>query len=143
MIELFLLITNCVLIIIVLAMVVRRSSSNREAQVLSQLDTVEKGLERVERSMREEMSHNSPEGQADSRTQRDELTATLKNFNDSVLRVVSETGGGHNRELTAFGESLQSQVANITSLINGQLGIFSGQITTLTEVSEQKFDSLR
>src|SRR5262249_29599350 len=45
----------------------------------------------------------------DSRSQRDELSSALKNFNDSIVRAVGESAGGSKQDLATLGESLRGQ----------------------------------
>src|SRR5262245_46099049 len=132
MFELFVIVATGLLFLLVFLVVMLfvrlRNSSQTPSQFASQFDSVANGLERVERSLRDEISNSRQEAKQDARSQRDEITSALKNFNDSVFNVVTETAGGQKLELTAFGQSLQTQVGGIASLVTGQLQTFSSQL---------------
>jgi ABC-type Na+ efflux pump permease subunit len=121
MLEVLLIVALVLLVAILIMLVLLRSGARKPAQVVAQLDSLEKGLERVNRSLRDEIANNRQEAREDARSQRDEVSVSLKNFNDSIFKVVSETSAAQKIELTAFGESLQAQVNGIAGLLTGQL----------------------
>jgi DNA recombination protein RmuC len=143
MLEVLLIVALVLLVAILIMLVLLRSGARKPAQVVAQLDSLEKGLERVNRSLRDEIANNRQEAREDARSQRDEVSVSLKNFNDSIFKVVSETSAVQKLELTAFGVSLQAQINGIAGLIAGQLQTFSSQLTTLTKSNEEKLDSVR
>src|SRR5436190_1016119 len=100
MLQLFIIIANFVLLIILIVLLRRRGTSENSIQVSGHLDTLQKGVERVERSVRDEITNSRQVSTQDARSQRDELSNTLKNFNDSIVRVVSDSAGGNKQELS-------------------------------------------
>jgi DNA recombination protein RmuC len=147
MFELFTIVAIVVLVLLQIVLVTLlgslRKTSSDPKQLTNQLDLVGKGLERVEGSLREEISTNRQEAKQDSRSQRDEITAALRNFSDSLFNVVCETAGSQKLELTAFGQSLQTQVGGLASIVTGQLQSFSVELTDLTRTNEAKLEHLR
>jgi DNA recombination protein RmuC len=87
----------------------------------NKLTLLEKGLERQERVFQEEIARNREEGNANSRLAREEMSQSLKGFNDSVL----------------------SRMAEIANLERNQLDIFARQMNNLTQTNEQKLELLR
>lgn len=87
----------------------------------NKLVLLEKGLERQERVFQEEIARNREEGNSNSRLARDEMSQSLKRFNDSVL----------------------SQMTEIANLERSQLDIFARQMNNLSQTNEQKLEQLR
>jgi DNA recombination protein RmuC len=77
--------------------------------LLARLEAFEKGQERGERALRDELSRNREEAQGQGRSLREEMTGSFKGFNDSVLR----------------------QLASLVAIEQKQLEGFSGQIDKL------------
>lgn len=82
---------------------------------------LEKGLERQERVFQEEIARNREEGNSNSRLAREEMSQSLKRFNDSVL----------------------AQMTEIANLQRSQLDIFARQMNNLSQTNEQKLEQLR
>ena len=104
-----LLIVVIVLVIAALILQLRmRAIANSPLEVSSQLE-LEKRLERVDRSLRDEVGKNRQEASEDARSPRDKVSLSLRDFNESVFEVGSETSASQKSDLTAFGDSLQTQ----------------------------------
>ena len=84
--------------------------------LLARLEAFEKGQERSERAMRDELSRNREESQAQGRSLREEMTGGLKSFNDSMIK----------------------QLAELVRIEGQQLEGFSGQIDKLKEGVEAR-----
>jgi len=84
-------------------------------------DSLQKGSERIEHAVRDEIARNREEGATQSRALRDEMAASLKLFNDSLLKQL--------------GEMAQAQ--------KSQLELFSGHLNALREANDRRLDSLR
>lgn len=96
------------------------------------LEQIEKGLERNERQLREEMAKNREESlliarQAreetgnSSRRLREDLSSALKNFKDSVLRSMTE----------------------MATLLTSEVERFEGRVVKMSETSENRLETLR
>jgi DNA recombination protein RmuC len=99
-----------------LALLVQRSFRNPLVTAEVRFDALERNQERAERLLRDEMAKNRDESKQD----RQELNASFRVFNESVLRRMAE---------------------NATAQ-KDQLDIFSGQLKTLTEQNVQKLDKI-
>jgi DNA recombination protein RmuC len=141
--EVLIIILNVVLLVVVFLLFRRRRTSENSFEIVNRLDTLEKGVERVERSVRDEISSNRQVSTQDARSQRDELSNALKNFNDSIVRVVNESAGGNKQELSTLGESLRGQVNDIATLVVGQLKVVPQQLTVLTRSNDEKLELVR
>ncbi|AGA69664.1 hypothetical protein Desdi_2231 [Desulfitobacterium dichloroeliminans LMG P-21439] len=87
----------------------------------NQMTHLEKGLERQERLSQEELARNREESRSLSRQGREEMSQSLKRFNDSQLTQMSE----------------------IATLQRSQLDIFAKQMNTLSQTTEQKLELMR
>lgn len=143
MFEPLLLLTICLLLLIVIVLLLRNGDSKKPLQVLSRLNSMDEGLQRVERAVREEIANNRQEFAHGAKSQRDETTTAFKSFNDSIFTLISETAGRNKLELTTVGEALRGQVNDIATLVVNQLKVVPEQMTILTKSNEGKLDSLR
>ena len=91
------------------------------SSVLNRLDVLEKGNERTERVVKDEIARQREEIAGQSRALREELSASLKSVGDSTVNSLGEIGKAQ----------------------RGQLETFSGQLTKLIESNEKKLGELR
>ena len=99
----------------------KRDPSQQWEQTKRQIEAVEKNQERIERTIKQEVSQNREEAGNASRGLREEMMKTLTGFNDSLL----------------------NQMQKVSSIQNEQLGIFSQQLNTLTQSNEQRLEKMR
>ena len=102
----------------------RNRSGNQQvdlSSVLNRLDGLEKGNERTERAVKDEIARQREEIAGQSRALREELGTSLKNVGDSTVNSLGEIGKAQ----------------------RGQLETFSGQLTKLIESNEKKLGELR
>ncbi|MBI5634664.1 MAG: DNA recombination protein RmuC [Nitrospirae bacterium] len=90
-------------------------------QAKIKIDGIERNQERLERTLKEELSRNRDEAGNSSRNLREEMTNSLRSFNDSLL----------------------NQMQKISSLQNEQFGTFTQQLNTLTQSNEQRLEKMR
>jgi DNA recombination protein RmuC len=89
--------------------------------LLNRLDVLEKGNERTERAVKDEIARQREEAAAQARALREELGAVLKSVGDSTVNSLGEIGKAQ----------------------RGQLETFSGQLAKLIESNEKKLGELR
>ncbi len=99
----------------------KRDSSLLWDQAKIKIDGIERNQERLERTVKEEISRNREEAGNSSRNLREEMMNSLKSFNDSLL----------------------NQMQKISSLQNEQFGTFTQQLNTLTQSNEQRLEKMR
>ena len=107
--------------IILLAVLLRRSTTTDLSPVLTRLDTLEKFQERTERSVKEEIGRNRQESAEQARGLREEVQGTLKTSTDSLVQAVDRISAAQHQRLEDFAK----------------------QLSTLTESNVQKSDELR
>jgi DNA recombination protein RmuC len=99
-----------------------RAAQNADLpSLLNRLDVLEKGNERMERAIKDEIARQREETAVQSRALREELGASLKNAGDSTVNSVGEIGKAQ----------------------RGQLETFSSQLSKLTESNEKRLSELR
>jgi DNA recombination protein RmuC len=108
-------------IVISVAVLLRRNVGQDLAPLAARFDSVDKGLDRCERSLRDEMARNREEASLIARQGREESSNALK----------------------SFGDSLQASMSNIARLQKDQLESFGIRLARLTESNENRLEALR
>ena len=119
-----LLIVIAVLLILAIALLIALLRRKPESQLLhmeNQIGQIEKGQERMERSVKDEIAKNRDEATSNAKQGREEMTNTLNTFSDSLL----------------------SRMTEIATLQKNQLDTFSAQLSKLTESNEGRMDEMR
>ena len=106
MIEALLIVTVVLLAAVLVLQVVLRSRGADLSPVQARLDALETAQERAERGVREEFARSREEGAQQARAGREEFSEALKNFNDSVLKQMTEIAGLQKNQLEAFATRL-------------------------------------
>jgi len=104
---------------VVSVLVLIRRSRGRDLSF--RLDSVDKGLDRCERSLRDEIAKNREEATLVARQGREETGNALK----------------------SFGDSLQTSMTNIAGLQKDQMEAFAVRLARLTESNENRLEALR
>lgn len=110
-----------VAVVVLLFVLLRRSSQSDASVFASRLDAFEKAQEHTERTVREEVAQNRDELGKAAREQRQELTEAFKTFGDSVAQRMTDVAG----------------------MQKGQLDVFSGQLTSFAQASGERLDGVR
>ncbi len=98
-----------------------RSQAVDFTPLLNRLDALEKGEERTERVVKDEITRQRGETADQARALREELGASIKNAGDSTINSIGEIGKAQ----------------------HGQLETFSGRLDKLVESNERKLGELR
>jgi len=104
-----------------LLLLLKRSSGNSREAELARSESIERAIERSERSLREELARLREELAQQNRDGRAEQNGALRGFGNSLLQRMSE----------------------IAALQKGQLDTFAEQLKTLTLMNEGKLEKLR
>ena len=109
------------IVIILLIILLTRSSQTPFVQFESKFVSLEKNLERNERLVNGEISKNREESNSNARQVREELNQSVHSFNESIL----------------------ARMAEIANLQRNQLDIFATQLGSLTKTNDQKLEQVR
>ena len=85
--------------------------------LLARLEAFEKGQERGERALRDELSRNREESLAQGRSLREEMTGGLKGFNDSMIKQLAELVVIEKQQLEGF----SGQIENLKGAVEDRL----------------------
>ena len=107
-------------VVLLVVLLKRSGNAGRDAE-LARLESLERAIERSERGLRDELARLREELLQQSREGREEQSAALRGFGDSMLRRMTEIAG----------------------LQKGQLDTFAEQLKTLTQMNEGRLDKLR
>ncbi|GDY23541.1 DNA recombination protein RmuC [Verrucomicrobiota bacterium] len=102
MIETLSIVTVVLLTAVLVLQVVLRPRGPDLSPVQAQLDALAAAQDRVERGVREEFALSREAGATQARAGREEFSQALKNFNDSVLKQMTEIAGLQKNQLEAF-----------------------------------------
>lgn len=111
-------ILNLVVLVILLT---RKPVMNLSEQALQQFVALEKGQERIEKSLRDQFAQGREETNRDAKLTREEIANSFKMMSESVVRNLSEMSTQH----------------------KGLLDSFAQQLTSLTQTNELKLEQLR
>jgi DNA recombination protein RmuC len=107
--------------LVLLLLILGRSSNSRDYQIEARLGSFEKSQEKTERILREEIAKSRQETGSNSKLFREEMSNSFKMVSDTLLGRMSE----------------------IANLQKNQLEVFSTQLTNLTKTNEEKLDKMR
>jgi DNA recombination protein RmuC len=102
-------------------LLLRRNTARQMEEASARLENIERNLERIDRTVRDEITRSREEAGNASRNQREEMLNTLKGFNDSLLNQLQKVSG------------IQAE----------QLAVFSQQLSALTQANEQRMEKMR
>lgn len=111
----------CVVLVALVGFLFKRITLLQSRDVYGQMALLEKGQERIERNLREEVSKNREESVMQARQAREELAGSLALSFDSLLARISE----------------------VSNLQKSQLDIFASQLITLTKTNEDRLNRVR
>ncbi|MFZ0929292.1 MAG: DNA recombination protein RmuC [Syntrophobacteraceae bacterium] len=106
---------------VICVLILLRRRGGELTSSIPRFDSVDRGVERCERSLRDEIAKNREEATLVARQGREETGNALK----------------------SFGDSLQTSMTNVANLQKNQLDIFSERLSKLTETNEQKLGAVR
>jgi DNA recombination protein RmuC len=110
-----------VLTLTVLILLFLKKPEQNHADLAKDFENTDKNLERAQRALQEEIARNRMELNGTIQQFREELQTTLASFNKAVI----------------------SQMSEMASMNKDQLDSFSKQLTSMTQINEQKLESVR
>ncbi|AIF51187.1 RmuC-domain protein [Pelosinus sp. UFO1] len=109
------------IMIFLIIMIMMRIGKNQQKDFLVNFAAIEKAIERVERTVNDEMAKNRGENGFSARALREEVGNTLTKFTESVLKRMNENTAAQLAQLETFAQQLQG----------------------LTQMNEQKLERMR
>lgn|GEM_PF-932 len=93
-------------IFVLLGRLYKRSSQTEASVLLPRLDAFEKAMERIDRSLREEIGKNRDEQSKMARENRQEQSESFRVFGESVTQRIVDTGQGQKAQMEAMSEKV-------------------------------------
>ena len=141
------LVISLIVVLILLAVVqiilLLRKPANNLDSLQSTLLALGQSTERIERSVRDEISKNREESNQSARQSREEMAATLKDFNDSLIKNIGEMSLMHKTHLDGFSERIDKLVVNNEQRLVAIRETVETKLTTLQNESTTKLDQVR
>ncbi len=118
-------------------------TETNEAKMEAVRATVENQLRLLQSSMAERHTEMREEANANRQAHREEIAASLKNLNDSVLKGVTDLTALQKAELKAVIEELQKLTASNESRLEGLRGVVDGRLKEIQENNAKQLDQMR
>ena len=149
MTELLLVVIGVMLLVAIAlsAWLTQRAARAGDGGLAARLESFEKGLERIERAVREEVSRNRDEQGKVDREQRRELTEALRTFGDTVTGRIVDVTAAQERQLEAMSlkigrlsESNEARLEAVRQTVEGQLKRMQDDNAKQLELMRQTVD---
>lgn len=134
-----LLLVNLFLLILLL----RRNATAQLTNVRHQLETVERGQERLEKLLREEMARNREDSGNHSRQTREETSRALSSLANSLQSRMAETSSLQREHLDSFAQQLNALIQSNEQRLAGMRDTMEKQLNWLQSENAKKHDQLR
>ncbi len=144
MTELLIILTLILAAVAVAILLLLLTRSGRPAPLLeSRLDHLARGQERLERTLREEMARNREEASSGSRQGREELSASFKEFGESLQKRTIEIAQFQKAQLDTFAEQLKSLTGSTEERLDKLRGTVESQLRLIQEDTSKKLEQMR
>jgi DNA recombination protein RmuC len=128
--------------VVLLALLLRRDGVDFSPLQL-RLEGLERGQERTERALKDEMGRHREEATAAARAQREELAGALKGQNDSTLKTLAELGSAQRAQLEEFSKQLARLIETAGKQAETLRAAVEGQLTRLQADNAAKLEEMR
>ena len=121
----------------------KRTGGREQADLQAALAAQDRTLERMERTFREEFARNREETTRSARQARDELGGSLKAFNDSVLRTLTQLRDAQTRELEAFAVQLGLLTETNQTRLEALKAALEARLRSIQEDNARQLEQMR
>lgn len=134
------LVLNLVVIVILLT---RKPSSNVENPITHQIESLEKGQERIERILREEMAQGRDESNKTAKLSREEITTAFKSLTEALLTNLNDKATEQKRILETVQENLITSLREMATNQKERFDSFTKETSnTLDSHSKRTVNSI-
>jgi len=142
-----LLLVNALLLVGVIVVLVFLPGRIRTAESTVRLETLlsslKEGMERVERTLREELGRLREESSSMSRLEREELAGNLKSFGELLGTQIAQMGTGQREQLDAFARQLNLLTATSETKLEHVRSTVEERLQALQEDNSAKLEMMR
>ncbi len=132
-----------VLLALAIALLVRRGHAAELESIASRVQALAADHERIERTVREEMTRGRTDASAQARALREEVAGALDRLAESLRKGQSLTAQGQAEQLVAFGQQLASLGEATDRRLEALRGTVSEQLRAIQEDNAAKLDKMR
>ncbi len=143
MLQTTILLAIAVLLLIAALIVVLLRRGTGDALIAACLENLERGQERSERTLREEIAKNREESGTHARQLREEVNASLKGMNDTVVKSLGGISEIQQNRLEAFSNHLGKLTESIEKKLDAVKGAVDERLKLLQEDNSRKLDAMR
>ena len=134
-----------VALVTLVAVLLRRVTAAAAAgdALAARLGAIERGQERTERGVREEIARGRQESSGAARDLRDEVTGAVRAQGDTLVRGVTDLTGLQRTQLDAFAGELRALADANARQLEALRGTIDGQLNALRGENAQKLEEMR
>jgi DNA recombination protein RmuC len=121
----------------------RMQTAEAAVRLEALLSSLKEGMERLERTLRDELGRLREEASSSSRLGREELSGTLKGFGDSLGNQLAQMGTVQNSQLDSFARQLSLLTATNETKLEQVRTIVEERLRTLQEDNSAKLEMMR
>lgn len=136
-----LIVLSLLLTIFLLIKIMRLGSSR--SQLEPRIDTLESLLERVDRTVREELSRGREEAQLLGRQGREENSAAVQSLGDGLLKRMSELAGLQKSQLDIFADQLKNLTSTNDNRMEKMRETIQNSLKSIQEDTAKKLEQMR
>ncbi len=130
-------------LVVFLLMLLRGKAPESFADMKLKMELMERGQERLEKLLREEMGRNRDEATAHSRQNREELSKTLNSFANSLLNRMAEIAHFQKNQLDTFARQLNALTDSNEKKLEGMKNAVEARLKDLQEDNSRQLDRMR
>ncbi|BCJ86754.1 DNA recombination protein RmuC [Effusibacillus dendaii] len=128
---------------LLITLLVRKPAAGISVPLENRLALLEKGLERLEKAVRDEIARNREEAGLTAKQGREEQNAAFSHFTKTVLANVGEMATQMSNGLQSANQNTIAAIGELSTQQKHLLDGFAKQLNELTQMNERKLESIR
>lgn len=120
-----------------------RKSKDFSPDINRRFDALEKGQQRLEQTVKDEIARNREEMSSAARKDRDELGASVRSLGDSNARRIAELGEAQKNQLDSFGRQLAALTERTEQRLEAVRTTVEAKLSSLQDENTKKLDQMR
>jgi DNA recombination protein RmuC len=111
--------------------------------LLPHFESMRQAQERVERAVREEIAKNREEASSHARSLREEVGATLKGTNDTLVKTLGEVSAAQHKRLEGFSSQLTALTASNEKKMEGLRSAVEAKLAQIQDDNSKRLEEMR
>jgi DNA recombination protein RmuC len=134
---------NLVVLLLLVWMLKRKASADQSREWEQRFAVLEKGLERLEKTIREELANNRQEGSATAKQNREELNQSFSTLNRTLVTTMGELAAQQKHLLDSFADRLTELTRLNEQKLEQVRGTIEQRLMYLQEENSKKLEQMR